>query len=259
MSAPEVRFTQLALNKIDPGKNVRVDDTEIDRLMESIRQHGVLQPITVVPTAKGDKVECLFGHRRLLAARRVGLATIPCMVRPRGSDQSRILTQLAENRERKQMSSLEEARAFDDLRKAGMTQHAIAQALGTQQTSVSRKLLLLKYPTCVQTAVHYRKISLNDAIGIPLAIAKEDDPTFRKVLRSGTGALRRFIADAQEREIKNGRAPLAAPRRTFQPMNLDSTLVHEANEAARRRGMRTVDWLAEVVRAALADQTSART
>lgn len=244
----------LPVADIAPGKNVRADDVGMDRMIASVRKRGVLQPITVVPTEVGDGVECLFGHRRLNAARFLGLETIRCIVRPRESEQSRLLSQLAENQDRKDMTILEEARSYQELREAGMSQQAIADALGTTQPMVSARLLLLKYPASVQQAVHHKQLGLSQALAIPLAAA-EDSPVLREAVKAGPHAVREYVAQAQRRAVEKTGKPLPA-RLSFKPINVRSTIINEVDEAAREMGIPIVEWVQRALQAALDAQAA---
>lgn len=194
-SGREPVFMRIPIDTIDPGKNVRLDDD--DGLVDSIARWGVLQPITVVPSPTDPKrVECLFGHRRLAAARKLGLETIPALGHQRGSDQSRMLMQIAENRDRKLMSILEEALAYKELREAGMTTEAIAKSVGVSLPTVADKLKVLAYPEPVRIAVHHRYIPLTDALNIPITLARATpDDELTQICRRGGAAVREWVRD----------------------------------------------------------------
>lgn len=195
-------FMRILVASIDPGKNVRLDDD--DALVGSIARWGVLQPITVVPSPTDPKrVECMFGHRRLAAARKLGLDTIPALGHQRATEQTRMLMQIAENRDRQPMTILEEALTFRELRETGMTAAQIAKSVGVSEGAVSDKLRLLAYPEAIQHAVHGRRLPLTDALSIPIQLARDTAPTELAAVCRGGGAgvrdwVRRMCADHAE-------------------------------------------------------------
>lgn len=102
----------IALDKIYSSSNVRQEqDDTILELMKDISANGLLQPIVVRKV--GDKYEVIAGHRRLLAVRNLGEPDIECNVLEDISDKDRIIIQLSENLQRKQMSAWELCEAFD--------------------------------------------------------------------------------------------------------------------------------------------------
>jgi ParB/RepB/Spo0J family partition protein len=256
VSVAPAKFMLLPVEDVDPGQNVRVDDEGLNALVESIKKHGILQPITVVPSEDGKRAECLFGHRRLAAAKAAGESEIPCLARPRGSEIARVLTQVAENRDRKNMTILEEALSYDQLRKAGLTQKAIADSVGTDQSSVSKRLLLLGYPDVVQRAVHWRTLGLTDALGIPLELAQSTDGrTLAAILRRGPNAVRKWIREALGEAEKNGKEIKA--RKGFGTLNCSADLLDQCRAAARGQNRSIVEWVDRALRAALAKQGDA--
>jgi ParB/RepB/Spo0J family partition protein len=247
MSRAEPTFAVLAIDKIDPGRNVRLEESELASLVESIRKHGVLQPITVVPTEDGEHAECLFGHRRLAAARAAGLAAIPCMVRERGSDDTRVLTQLAENRDRKNLSPLEEGLAYDKLRKLGMTQQQIADAVGTQQTGVSMRLILLTYPDVIQQAVHHGNIGLSDALAVPMELAQSTDTQrLRMLCRAGSRSVRQWALKESKDAEKRGE-PMQRVRAMYEKVNIDARIMDVVRDEAKLDGVKVVEWVRHAI------------
>lgn len=239
-------FAMVPITDIDPGPNVRLDETGLDALAVDIRQHGILQPITLVPTEDGKRPECLFGHRRLAAAKLAGLTDVPCILRERGSARNRVLVQLSENRKRQDMSILEEALVLAELRKCGMSQTAIAEATGINQSGVSQRLQLLEYPDVVQRAVHHRLLPLKDALCIPLDIAtRTDGRTLAAKLRGGAAGVRAWLRD----ESYDGSTSLA--RKQHGVIAIDVHLYDEVKAQARRDKQTIGAWVEDACRAHL--------
>lgn len=126
----------------------RFDYDELEGLAQSIRQNGILQPITVrrVGTAKEEKFELVAGERRLRAARLVGLTRVPAIVSEIDERKSAVFS-LLENLQRQNLDYFEEAEAMERLiSEYAMSQEEIGKKLGKAQSTLSNKLRLLRLP-----------------------------------------------------------------------------------------------------------------
>ena len=120
-------------------------------LADSIRRHGILQPLTVRRTKTGW--ELVAGERRLRAAKLAGLDTVPCL-QIRAEDQESALLALIENIQRKDLHYFEEAAAIAAyLRQSGVTQEEAAALLGRSPSALANKLRLLRLSPAVQQAL----------------------------------------------------------------------------------------------------------
>lgn len=250
--AERLTFSNIEIGKIRPGRNVRGKLTDIDGLAQSLREHGMLQPITVVPTAKGDEVEVMFGHRRFAAAKVAPLATVPCFMRPRGDEQDRLLAQAAENFDRVEMTSLDEARLFSDLADTGMSQIQIAERTRRSQAHVSRYMRLLRYPLEVQEAVGNHRLGIFDALSIPMGLL--DKPKAMKALPDAllsVGRLRQWIAANVE---PNTKVIYSMP---YANVKIPLSLSDRVKAVAKAKGVRPYDWVAEAVKEKFERETSA--
>lgn len=141
----EQRVIQLPTAEIFPNPHQprRVfEGEELRALSESIRQNGILQPITVRST--GEHFELIAGERRLRAAKLAGLTTVPCIIMEISDRNSAILA-LVENIQRADLNCFEEAAALEKLITCyGMTQEDAAMQLGRAQSTVANKLRLLR-------------------------------------------------------------------------------------------------------------------
>lgn len=118
------------------------DPASLGALAESIRQHGILQPLTVRRTMQG--YELVAGERRLRAARMAGLREVPCLLLRVEAEESSLLA-LIENLQRSDLHYLEEASAIARLISVyGLSQEQAAQKLGCSQSAVANKLRLLR-------------------------------------------------------------------------------------------------------------------
>ena len=154
----------------DPDQPRRFfDENALNELTESVREHGVVQPIVVTP--KGDKYLIVAGERRWRAANRANLTEVPCIIRSM-SDQNRLETSLIENLQRHDLNALETATAYQKLRdQFNMTLEEIGKRLGGKSISaVSNTLRLLKLPKSVQQALFEGRLNEGQArplIGLP--------------------------------------------------------------------------------------------
>jgi ParB family chromosome partitioning protein len=132
---------------------------ELGELTESVREHGVLQPLIVTPgTAQGQFV-LIAGERRLQAARLAGLSTVPVIVR-QATDQQRLELAIIENVQRSDLSALEEAEAYRQLAEDfDLSHEEIASKVGKSRVAITNTLRLLKLPDSVKNALIERRIS----------------------------------------------------------------------------------------------------
>lgn len=153
--AGEVPLSRLRPSAFQPRQ--AMDPQEFAGLVESIRRHGVLQPIVIRPAAEGFEV--IAGERRWRAAEAAGLSTVPAVIRPL-SDREALELALVENLQREDLGALERARAYrrltDDF---GMTQEQVAERVGKSQPSVANSLRLLQLPRQVQASLEAGRIT----------------------------------------------------------------------------------------------------
>jgi ParB family chromosome partitioning protein len=136
-------------------------DETILELVESIRQHGIIQPLIV--RRRGEKFELIAGERRWRAAQRIGLAEAPIIVRE-ASDQDVLELALIENLQREDLNPIEEARAFARLaREFGLRQEDIAQKVGKSRAAVANSMRLLDLADDVQGWLTQDRISVGHA------------------------------------------------------------------------------------------------
>ena len=143
-----IRLSDIEPNRNQPRKNF--DDAAISALADSIREHGMLQPILVRPLPDSNNYQIVAGERRWRAARMLSLNEIPVIVREL-SDIETAQIALIENLQREDLNPIEEAKAFQQLQDTfGMKQEDIAKKVGCSRSSVSNALRLLKLPEEVQ-------------------------------------------------------------------------------------------------------------
>ncbi len=155
----ELAVGSISANRLQPRRSF--DEETLDSLTASIRELGVLQPILV--RVGEDGFELIAGERRLRAARRAGLATIPAIVR--GADDEGSLEQaLVENLHRQDLNAMEEAAAYQQLvEEFGLTQEQVAQRVGKSRSAVTNHLRLFQLPPAVQKLVSEGLVSAGHA------------------------------------------------------------------------------------------------
>lgn len=148
------RYQEIAVGQIIPNpKQPRhvFDEDELNELVHSIREFGLLQPIVVRDTPEG--FELIMGERRWRAASKAGLKHIPAIVRET-ADQDMLRDALLENIHRVQLNPLEEAAAYQQLlEEFGVTQEQLADKLGRSRPVITNAIRLLRLPVPVQRRV----------------------------------------------------------------------------------------------------------
>lgn len=159
------------------------DDAALERLSDSIRQNGVLQPIVV--RRRDKQFEIIAGERRWRAAMRAGLKAIPSVVRENVSESELLELAILENVQRVDLNPIEKAKGFKRLTEEfGKTQDDIAKGVGQDRTTIANTLRLLELPEEMQDAVQRNAISGGHAralLSIPDAIRRR--LAFEKTLR----------------------------------------------------------------------------
>ena len=133
------------------------DEQALNELAESIRQHGVLEPILVRPVS--NKFEIIAGERRYKASAIAGLTKIPALIKNMDDKESSLVA-FVENEQRRDVSVIEKARTSDRILKShNMTQEELAKSLGISQSTLANRLRLLDLPLEVQEALMRNEIS----------------------------------------------------------------------------------------------------
>jgi ParB family chromosome partitioning protein len=163
---PEAKIWDIPVTEIRPTVNQprkQFVPEELQELSESIKQHGILQPILVSEQVDG-KYEIIAGERRYRAAKLAGLSTVPVIVKPLPSQQLKLEMALIENIQRADLNPLEEAFAYKRLMEEfNLTQQDVADKVGKSRPVVANMVRLLDLPNPVQTALIEGKIKMSQA------------------------------------------------------------------------------------------------
>ncbi len=174
----ELPLASIRPNRFQPRDHF--DEEALVLLADSIREVGVLQPVLVRPTGDDgpEQYELIAGERRWRAARRVGLQTIPALVRE--TDDAAALEQaLVENLHRDSLNPLEEAAAYTQLiEDFGLTHDEVAARVGRSRTTVTNTLRLMQLPPAIQKLLQQGKLSMGHA----RALLGSPDRGFQEIL-----------------------------------------------------------------------------
>lgn len=169
----EIPVEQIVPNRFQP--RTVFDDERIEELSQTIRTHGVIQPI-VVRAVEAGQYELIAGERRWRAVKKLNLPTIPAIVRSMNDTQAASVA-LIENLQREGLTAIEEAYAYQQLLQLhGLTQESLAQRLGKGQSTIANKLRLLQLPPSVHEAIMKRQITERHAralLSLPTAELQE--------------------------------------------------------------------------------------
>lgn len=169
------RIIYIDINDIKPNENQprkKFDEDKIEELAESIKEHGVIQPLIVSSTDNGYMI--VAGERRWRASRKAGLKTVPCIVRDLTEEENMLVT-IIENLQREDLDPVEEAKGLQQMIKTyGLTQDQVSKSVGKSRPYITNSLRLLKLSDEIQDKISKGIISAGHARAI-LSLDKEDD------------------------------------------------------------------------------------
>lgn len=182
-SVGEVEISLIHANPNQPRREF--DEQALEELAESIRQIGIIQPITVRKIEDGT-FQIIAGERRWRASQRAGLTTIPAYIRT--ADDERVMQMaLVENIQREDLNAIEVAMAYQNLiDQQHLTQDAVAEKVGKSRAAVANSLRLLKLPAQVQLALQDHRIDPGHARAI-LAVPQPSAQVklFQEIIKHG--------------------------------------------------------------------------
>jgi ParB family transcriptional regulator, chromosome partitioning protein len=194
VSNDEIGLQDIPISAIRPNPQQpreHFDEESLAALAESIREVGVLQPVLV--RAGGDGFELIAGERRWRAARRIGLQTIPALVRT-ADDASMLQQAIVENVQREELNPLEEAAAYQQLiEDFSLTHDDVAARVGKSRTTITNTLRLLQLPPSIQRNLKERSLRMGHA----RALLGTPDRAFQEQL-----AKRAVAEDLSVREVE---------------------------------------------------------
>ena len=181
-------INEIPLDQIEPNSNQPrslFDDEKLQELANSIRQIGIIQPITLRQTAE-NRFQIIAGERRWRASQMAGLKTIPAYIRTI-NDQNVMEMALVENIQREDLNPIEIALAYEHLlENTGMTQEKVSERVGKSRSAITNYLRLLKLPAQVQISLQKKEIDMGHA----RALLALDSPSlqlkvFKETMKNG--------------------------------------------------------------------------
>ena len=241
----------IAPNPRNPRRHF--NDAELDDLAQSIREHGIVQPVLVRGAGEG-RFEIIAGERRWRAAQRAGLTSLPVLVRD-VNDRTALELAIIENVQRADLNPLEEAQGYQQLiDEHSYTQADLGQVIGKSRSHVANTLRLLKLPTDIQALLVDGQLSAGHARTL---VSATDPAGLAKRIVSEGLSVRQAEALAQQ--------PAAAPKQPKAPVFKDAdtvalekllsdvtglrvTLAHKDQGGEIRIGYKTLEQLDDLCR-----------
>ena len=220
----EEKIIQVPIEDIIPNRfqpRLAFDEEGLKELSESIKQHGVIQPLVL--RRLGNKFEIIAGERRYKASTMAGLRTVPAIISNIDDNQSAEIA-LVENIQRRNLTPIEEAKSYKNLLDRGyMTQEQLAEKMGVSQSSIANKLRLLNLAPEVQDALLQEKISERHARSL-LALPKEEQAAWLKKILT-----KRLTVRQLDLEIKKEKGGLVEEPLKESPTTNSDTMINNNN------------------------------
>jgi len=187
-SINEILIKNIETNPFQPRE--KFDDEALTELAQSIKELGIIQPITV-RQIKGNHYQLITGERRLRASKIAGLETIPAYVR-KADDQAMLEMSLVENIQREDLDAIEVAISFQRLiEECKLTQENLSERVGKKRSTVSNYLRLLKLPAAIQLGIRNQDVSMGHARAlINIEDTSKQLSIYQKILAGGLSVRR---------------------------------------------------------------------
>lgn len=233
------------------------DENELQDLANSVRQHGIVQPV-VVRTVGPDRYEIIAGERRWRAAQLAGFVEIPVIVRD-VDDRTALEIAIVENVQRSDLNPLEEALGYEQLiAEHGYTQNDLGEIIGKSRSHVANSLRLLKLPDPVRDMLAAGSLSAGHA----RALVSTSDPTVLAKQIVSKGMSVRDAEKLAQNDIKAQSDPgygmrkrdekdsdtLALERSLSDTLGLDVTINHKGSSGQIRIAYKTLEQLEDICR-----------
>lgn len=202
-----LRISEIEPNRKQPRQYF--DEAAITELADSIRQHGLIQPIVVRPMEEGYQI--VAGERRWRACRMLGMSEVPVVIKE-FSDEETAQIALIENIQRQDLNPVEEAAAYRALMdEYGMTQEALSKAVGKSRSAIANSVRLLNLPDEIVEMLKKGKLSAGQAKAIASADSEEDMLEIAKLAADGKITVRgieKLAAEKSDKEVKEEKPSL---------------------------------------------------
>jgi ParB family transcriptional regulator, chromosome partitioning protein len=210
----ELDLSQIKPNRFQPRQSFNED--KINELSLSIAKHGVLSPILVRETGAGG-YELIAGERRLRAAKKAGLQTLPCLV-DSAEDQTSLELALIENLQREDLNPIEEARGYDRLkREFNLTQDNISEVTGKARSSVANAMRLLNLPQSIIELLYSGDLEKGHAKILASMEPSEAEELAKKIVLLGMTV----------KDTAATKKPKTSPQTQTKPKNRDTEILEQ--------------------------------
>lgn len=251
----KINIDQIRPNPYQPRKVF--DDTALQELSQSIKQHGVFTPILVKKSIQG--YDLIAGERRLRASKLAGMSDIPAIIVDL-NDQEMMEIALLENIQRENLNGIEEAKAYEQLiQRLNYTQEQLANRVGKSREHITNTLRLLKLPEDVQEYVVQKKLSMGHVRAL---IGLKDENMIRKIAKQAIGQglsvrkIEQLVKDLQHKKepekqveenifIKEAKNKLEEYFQTSVKVSEHSISIHYENEEDMNRILELLNLIEE--------------
>jgi len=234
-------FDTLPISSIEPNPGqprTNFDEEALDDLAESIKQLGVIQPITVRKISD-DKYQIISGERRFRAAQKAGLSKIPSYIKT-AEDETVMQMALVENVQREDLNAIEIALSYKALTETqNLTQEKISSLVGKKRATVSNYLRLLKLPAEIQLGISKKQIDMAHA----RALLSLDDPQkqleiYEKAIKNNLSshAVEAMVKEALEGGKKKREKKTLAPEYAEMRDRIQSKLNNKVELSCNNKG-----------------------
>lgn len=226
-----IRMSEIEPNKSQPRRHF--DENAITTLADSIRQHGLIQPILVRSTGTGYQI--VAGERRWRACRMLGMSEIPAVVKE-FSDSETAQIALIENIQREDLNPIEEAAAYKELMENyDMTQEELSKAVGKSRSAIANAVRLLNMPEKVQELLRKGELSAGQAKAIAAAESEEQMIDLAERAANGQITVRAIEKLLAQKDDEKKEEPAKADTEKKQAMNYLTEMEISLHETLSRK------------------------
>ena len=214
-SISRIKISSISPNPFQP--RLDFDKEPLTELANSIREHGIIQPITVRKIGR-NKFQIISGERRYQASKLAGIDELPCFIRI-ADDQHMLEMAIVENVQRKDLNAIEIAISYQRLiDECNLSQEQLGKKVSKNRSTVANFLRLLKLPIEIQKALREDKITMGHARAI-LALSNEKEMvlTLNEILENNLSV--RAVEEKRKSQVKSLSTPLALSRYELRMQN----------------------------------------
>ena len=236
-SITEIDIESVNPNPDQPRKDI--DEEKIIELSDSIRIHGILQPIIASKTEDPTKFEIIAGERRWRAAQQAGLSSVPVIVLDEVDTQKILELSLIENIQREDLNAIEKAKGYKVLlEKFSLTQEEVAQQVGQNRATVANHLRLLELPQDIQDNVSRGTLTMGHARAIlPIQNNSQQRALVTRIIQDGLNVRE---VERQVQEIINSRGSGSPVQEEQKPLQtLPPYIIDLQEKLIRKLGCKT--------------------